>query len=187
MFTFGLLLPAQPGFTLYLGHCLAEAGREGMCGRINNRTILSEQEVLEIYAVKNFNRSLEFKQRVTASSLAQKYNVGIKVIRNIWSGRTWADETRELRRFSSGKLNLNTEFSETSKVEPAGYLDLGKLNTQGLPYVESETEQTTHFITDFSLYVTPFSNLGKQGNDEQIYVHMSNLSESNEWILYEPF
>ena len=62
-----------------------------------SRVILSENDVLEIYRVKITNQSKEFKQRITAASVARKFGVGIQVIRNIWNGRTWIEETRLLR------------------------------------------------------------------------------------------
>ena len=58
---------------------------------------MSEQDVLEIFRVKNSNGSKEFKQRTTAATLARKYGVGPQAIRNIWNGRTWINETRQLR------------------------------------------------------------------------------------------
>jgi hypothetical protein len=62
-----------------------------------NRVILSEQDVLEIYRVKHMNQLKDYKQRTTAALLARSYGVGTKTIRNIWSGRTWKQETQHLR------------------------------------------------------------------------------------------
>ena len=77
-----------------------------------NRVILSEQDVLEIFRVKHMNQLKDYKQRTTAALLARSYGVGTKTIRNIWSGRTWRNETKHLRApCCSSDLGSNVDVS----------------------------------------------------------------------------
>jgi hypothetical protein len=60
------------------------------------RTILTKQQVLEIFMVRLVNDSSETGERVGARLLAEQYRVNEKTIRDIWSGRTWYRETLHL-------------------------------------------------------------------------------------------
>jgi hypothetical protein len=59
------------------------------------RTILSRDQVIEIFEHKT---SLKPSERLTGPSidLARKYHVSSKTIRDIWSGRSWHETTRNL-------------------------------------------------------------------------------------------
>jgi hypothetical protein len=61
------------------------------------RTILSREQVLEIYEHK---KSMGSASRTTAPSadLARKYHVSSKTIRDIWNGRCWQETTLHLRK-----------------------------------------------------------------------------------------
>ena len=61
------------------------------------RTVLTERQVQEIFIAKLLNESSEgHKTRQSAASLARKYGVSDKTIRDIWTGRTWFRELMHL-------------------------------------------------------------------------------------------
>ena len=58
------------------------------------RALLSEQQVIEIFLLSAAKSS--DKRRRSASSIARTFGVNEKTIRDIWSGRTWHEETLPL-------------------------------------------------------------------------------------------
>ena len=60
------------------------------------RTILSKQQVFEIFMVRLTNDSSEPVHRIGARLLAEQYQVNEKTVRDIWCGRTWHRETLHL-------------------------------------------------------------------------------------------
>ena len=63
--------------------------------RYRARTILSQEQVREIF---EFKKTLRTSERTTVPSinLARKYHVSSKTIRDIWSGRSWVEITRSM-------------------------------------------------------------------------------------------
>ena len=59
------------------------------------RAILTREMVIEIYKMKTSSCS-HTRKGPSASSLARSYNVNEKTVRDIWSARTWHDETLSL-------------------------------------------------------------------------------------------
>jgi hypothetical protein len=60
------------------------------------RTVLSKQQVIDIFKVRLTNDSSEPVHRIGARLLAEQYLVNEKTVRDIWCGRTWHRETLHL-------------------------------------------------------------------------------------------
>ena len=92
------------------------------------RRMLTEDTAVEIFMVGVYNSSATPDKRVRAEDLCVKYQVSSKTIRDIWSRRTWAEETAAFdlasaspmlhahrqQIFRSGK---NTENEKRDRVE----------------------------------------------------------------------
>eukprot|EP00292_Cryptomonas_paramecium_P019018 CAMPEP_0113665068 /NCGR_PEP_ID=MMETSP0038_2-20120614/2092_1 /TAXON_ID=2898 /ORGANISM="Cryptomonas paramecium" /LENGTH=111 /DNA_ID=CAMNT_0000580365 /DNA_START=30 /DNA_END=362 /DNA_ORIENTATION=+ /assembly_acc=CAM_ASM_000170 len=60
-------------------------------------TVLTKDQAVEIFKYKLLKeRSGRVRNSKDCKALAQEYNVNEKTVRDIWSGRTWQQETREL-------------------------------------------------------------------------------------------
>lgn len=70
------------------------------------RAVLSKQQVIEIFLLSVVDSS--DTKRHTASSVARKFSVNEKTIRDIWSGRTWHQETMPLDPKRRPKLMAKT-------------------------------------------------------------------------------
>ena len=68
---------------------------EPKSSRYRARTVLSKDQVREIYEFKKTLRSSE-RTTVPSINLARKYHVSSKTIRDIWSGRSWVEITRSM-------------------------------------------------------------------------------------------
>jgi hypothetical protein len=60
------------------------------------RTVLTEEQAVDIFKVKMINETLGKLEIVRACDLATKYRVNEKTIRDIWKARTWSRETLHL-------------------------------------------------------------------------------------------
>ena len=95
------------------------------------RPFLSEDQALEIFAAKlrnDENKGI----KVRAEDLARKYGVSSKTIRDIWGGRTWAQETSQVKR-----QKVSTENGMKSEMLPPIAEILGPLSCLWLPNLQN--------------------------------------------------
>ena len=73
---------------------------------VKSRAVLTKEQAMDIFRLSAL-RSPDAK-RPTASSIARKYSVSEKTIRDIWRGRTWHEETQPLDTNRPAKTKLKT-------------------------------------------------------------------------------
>ena len=66
----------------------SKAQHAGQRGRLRPRAILTSRQAMDI-----FRLSLPAAGRPTATAVAREYGVSEKAVRDIWTARTWADDT----------------------------------------------------------------------------------------------
>ena len=71
------------------------------------RAVLTEDQVIEIFRISLVKRSPEIAN-FTATSVARKFGVSEKTVRDIWTGRTWYDETLPLDPHRQPKIRAKT-------------------------------------------------------------------------------
>ena len=64
------------------------------------RPFLSEDQALQIFEIKLQNDASPYSPKVRAEEAAQTFGVSSKTIRDIWSRRTWANETSRMARMA---------------------------------------------------------------------------------------
>jgi hypothetical protein len=73
------------------------------------RTVLTLQQALHIFQIKQSNASSRESERESAAAVARSFGVSEKTVRDIWAGRTWVREMMHLdpaRAAKAGSLKL---------------------------------------------------------------------------------
>ena len=60
------------------------------------RAILTEQQAVHIFELKQYTMSSHGKRPLSAAGIARVFGVNEKTVRDIWKGRTWSRETWHL-------------------------------------------------------------------------------------------
>jgi hypothetical protein len=69
-------------------------------GKVSKREKLTVKEAVEIFAMRPREESKSLSKRghsINCTSIAHKYGVAPKTVRDIWNGRTWLHATKHLR------------------------------------------------------------------------------------------
>ena len=92
--------------------------------RIKPRAVLTRKIAVDIYRYKIENReAVDSAIGRHACMLAGTYGVSEKTIRDVWTGRTWSEETRILDPTSSKNANECTSPSKDRADESSGRLE----------------------------------------------------------------
>ena len=141
-----------------------------------SRRVLTKEQVMDIFRLSTV-RSSDAK-RPTATSVARKYSVSEKTIRDIWRGRTWHEET----------LPLDTDRPVKTKLKtgrPQGRKDSVPRKTRTVSTKSSggQARFARDAPSDGSLSANESTGEREQNEEESIFVS-TEVSESSAFTAH---